>query len=133
MFSQVRAMLGTPEDFPEQVEEEILALLGLLRQNGRMDSLKLIFYSFLDQYCEANGICMANITSAAPLEGRQLERFSSLLEEKTGKKVTLRSSTDSALLGGFVLDADGYTLDASVTSALNAVRRSFAEKHKRTI
>jgi len=131
--AQINAMLENPSNPPEPLEKDLQSLLELLRKNGRMDSLKFVFYSFLSQYYRSRGVCVARLVTASPSEEGQRAKLSSILEKRTGMKVQLQTRTDPSLLGGFVLDTDEYTLDASVNSALNAIRRTLSEKQNRTI
>ncbi len=62
-----------------------------------------------------------------------LQSLKALVKGKTGDDVIIDVDVDPSLVGGFVLDLDGYLLDASVKRQLEVIREQFIERNRRII
>jgi len=62
------------------------------------------------------------VASAAPLSDTQLSQLRTLLAERTGRSVELRTKVDSALLGGAIARVGDLVFDGSLRSRLNQLR-----------
>ena len=133
VFNQIRSMLASPDaPLPDNLEPDIRKLVELLVKNGRGDYLKLIFHSYLGQYCRAENICRATLTTAVPSEDLAA-KMEKLLASKTGSRVLLEPKVDPNIIGGFILDVEDFMLDASVRSKIETIRRQFVEKNTRIV
>lgn len=131
VFDQIRVLLRDPAS-AGVLEPDLQSLLELLAANGREDYLKFVFSSYISLYCESAGVRIARLVSAFPSEdlGR---RLCELVSKDTGLRIVLESSVDPELIGGFVFDIDGWSLDASIKRRIEAVRRQFIEKNTRLV
>lgn len=132
VFSQAREFLRDPQFSPKPLEEDLGRLLVLLRRNHRTEYLKAILVSFVRLYCREKGICIAHLSVATPSDGLA-GALQSMLAERSGKRVLMDTKTDPSLIGGFVLELDDETLDASVRRQIELIRSEFTEKNKRII
>lgn len=57
----------------------------------------------------------------------------SVAENLLHGKVIMEEKTDPGLIGGVIMEVDGYRYDASVKTALKTVRENFRERNKRII
>lgn len=132
VFTQVRALLKDASSAPKPLEHDIERLVLLLRRNNRLDCLKFVLHDFVRLWCDAEGIIIATLVTAVPSPGlsSQLEK---LLAERTGKRVIMESKVDRDLLGGFVLELENETLDASVRRQIDDIRRQLVQKNNRII
>ena len=89
-------------------------------------------WSFIDQYRERKHILMGKLTTAveAPELVRHLEEIGSL---KTDSTVEIKANIDPSIIGGYIIEIDGYRLDASVADQLRRVKRQFIDKNRRIV
>ena len=132
VFAQARALLDPSGEIPSKLEPELERLVIVLRNNRRTDYLKFVLAAFVRQYCEAENICLAHVTSCVP-SGELASRVKEILASGTGKKVLVEEEVDPSLVGGFIVKAGDMVLDASVRGRLAVIKRQFEQKNKRII
>ena len=96
----------------QALEPDIEKLVLLLRRNRRLDCLKFVLNDFVRMWCEANHIVVAKLVCAVASPDLPA-RAEELIASRTGCRVILDCSVDAELLGGFVLELENETLDAS--------------------
>ena len=104
----------------------------LLRRNRRLDCLEFVLNDFVRMWCEANHIVVAKLVCAVASPDLPA-RAEELIASRTGCRVILDCSVDAELLGGFVLELENETLDASVRRQLDDIRRQLVQKNNRII
>lgn len=132
VFTQVRTLLADASSVPRPLEPDIEKLVLLLRRNRRLDCLKFVLNDFVRMWCEANHIVVARLVCAVASPDLPA-RAEELIASRTGCKVILDCSVDAELLGGFVLELENETLDASVRRQLDDIRRQLVQKNNRII
>ena len=132
VFTQVRALLADASSAPRPLEPDIEKLVLLLRRNRRLDCLKFVLNDFVRMWCEANHIVVAKLVCAVASPDLPA-RAEELIASRTGCRVILDCSVDAELLGGFVLELENETLDASVRRQLDDIRRQLVQKNNRII
>ena len=132
VYTQVKALLADPDNPPMPLCEDLQRFVTLLSQNGRISYVRLIFSSFVAQYNDSRNIHVAHLTTVQPSPALE-ERLKTLICERTGGTVVMDTKVDPELIGGFVLDLDGMTIDASVAHQLDDIRRQFLDKNKRIV
>ena len=116
----------------KDVSEEMKRFLQLVIDGKREKFLHFMTWSFIDQYRERKHILMGKLTTAveAPELVRHLEEIGSL---KTDSKVEIKANIDPSIIGGYIIEVDGYRLDASVADQLRRVKRQFIDKNRRIV
>ena len=132
VFAQARALLEDASAVPQPVEPDIQCLVLLLKRNRRTDCLRLILSDFVRFWCKEEKILLATLITAVPAPGLQ-EKLEGLLAERSGCRVIMKTATDPELLGGFVLELEDETLDASVRRQIDDIRRQLVQKNNRII
>ncbi len=100
----------------------------LVAANGRTPWMKQIAQAYITLYHKSRGIVTAHLTSASPLDDRAIDKIKVLAAQgKEYTQVQIKTDTDPALLGGFVLDVDGQRLDASVSTQLARLKSNLTE------
>ena len=94
----------------------------LVVDHRRTEILPEIEQAFLSELNERLGIVDAEVTSAHELKDDEKRQLSSVLEQRTGKKVELRFQIDAALLGGAVVRLGSTIYDGSVRDQLKRLR-----------
>ncbi len=106
----------------DEVMTNIASFLKLLMKSGRARELIEIIDEYQAIFKSAMGVSTAYITSAAPLNGVEMDALKKNLEKRLGHKVECVFSTDASLIGGVVVRVDGKVIDSSIKSQLSDIR-----------
>ena len=116
----------------EPLADELADFIRLVTGHRRVELLLAMFWSFIRRYQEDNGLKVGSLVTAVP-DDVLCTRLKEILGKTTGCKVDFRCMVDQELIGGFVLELDGYRLDASVRSALNRIRKRIVDEGNRIV
>jgi F-type H+-transporting ATPase subunit delta len=105
----------------ETGNQELVAFIGLLAENERLDVLTQIQEIYEQLKSADEGVKGAVITSAYPLDDAQLNNLMSQLESHFGSKLQPCVEVDAALIGGVKVAVGDQVLDASVRGKLDAM------------
>lgn len=130
--AQVESLLRGDVVEAEDLAPELQRFVSLVASNSRADCLKLMFTLFLKKYDESRNTRTARLRTAVPVPGLE-DRISKLLSERFGGGFELESGVDPSLIGGYVVELDDYTLDASVKHQLDTLRRELVDNDKRIV
>jgi len=93
----------------------------LLIENGRLDLLPEIRDLYEELKNEREGVVDAVITTAYPLDSRQLAALVSELEIRSRRKVKAQVKVDAGLIGGVRMQVGDEVIDGSVRGRLAAM------------
>ena len=97
--------------------------LKLLADNRRIDFAGAVARDYRAIYRFQNNIYRVDVVSAAKLDPSEEERLKKLIENRLdGGKMEYTSSVDPSLIGGFTVNIDNRSLDASVKNQLKQLR-----------
>ncbi len=96
-------------------------LLMMLAENKRIHILPQISQLFEQLKAQHEGVLEARIVSAFAMEGKQLRKLISELEQKFKRKIEAQVSVDPELIGGVKVEIGDEILDASVRGKLEAM------------
>lgn len=100
---------------------------SLLIKKGRESFLPDIVYAFIEQYKEYKGIHTVTLTTAMPVsDGVKNYIIKKIKEAGNMKEVELESLVQENIIGGFILEADGRRVDASVAYDLANIKKQFS-------
>lgn len=130
----VQAMLASPKAAPA-VRAEVLAELAdkagqkldqqgrnfvqLLAENRRLGLLPEIAADFERLRAEAENTLEVEIKAAMPVDAAEQKRIADALQQKLGRKITLKYVQDKSLIGGAVIRAGDLVIDGSVREKLS--------------
>lgn len=127
----VLAMLADPNVSPEHKRQVIDSrltvaldpgvrnLLYLLADRGRITSLARVVQEFVELANREQGIVVAAVTTAVPLDARGQQAVAERLKRLAGaKQVELHNSVDPAILGGIIARIGDELYDGSVRTQL---------------
>lgn len=115
----------------ESVTEGRISLLTssfikLLGSKGRESNLVEIISAFIDQYNIVKGIHKVKLTTAVEVSDAVKNDFISKIKASEGiENIELEASVDDSLVGGFVLEMEGWKADASIRRDLMDVQKQF--------
>lgn len=96
--------------------------IGTVTQNRRAADLPSILASFQAQLAVHRGTQVAYVTSAAKLTAADLSALKAKLKKSAGKTVTVETTVDPDLLGGFVVQIGSRLYDNSLKTKLEDLR-----------
>ncbi len=106
--------------------ESRLNLVYLLVEHGRVRAIDSIAAELQHLAEEHQGIAVADVTTAVPLDDATSRGVVERLERLTGKKVILKQRVDPSILGGVVARIGDHLIDGSVAGQLAALRAELA-------
>ena len=110
--------------FGGQVDAYLLNFMKILCERGAFGQLDACAKAYAAAYDEAHGILPATAVTAKPLSEEQKQRLTEALERRTGKTVRLSTRVDETLVGGMRVEMRGMTLDNTVASRMDRLRRA---------
>ena len=132
--AELKDFLTNPQIQPEDKKQVLLRLLKdqvspmmmnfllLLVDKRRIVLLEAINDCYQELSNKAQGIIVADVTTAYELKAELRSRLSSKLESVTGKKVALRTHNDKSIIGGIVVKIGDTRIDGSVAGRLQALK-----------
>ena len=100
------------------------SFLNVLAGNGRLSELKAIIRSFRMLASRHRGEASAEVTSAYPLDDRQMRELKANLKARLGRDVAVDARVDPSLLGGLVVRLGSQMIDASIKTKLNTLAQA---------
>ncbi len=101
-------------------------LVKLLLRKDRLVLAPQIAAHFRRMLNDYRGIATARVTSAVPLDDRELAAVAGHLSTMTGRKVVVEPTVDPSIMGGIVARVGDQLIDASVKGRLEALKRRLA-------
>ena len=125
---ELAARVGVAREIGARLKFSDLAarILEVLVRSQRVNDLGSILDAFQAMIHEATGVAVAEVRTAHPLDAAETQNLQRSLEERFGRKIDLRLSTDPSLLGGFVAQVESEVYDASAMGQLNKIRESIS-------
>jgi F-type H+-transporting ATPase subunit delta len=101
-------------------------LFQLLFTNKRFDILPAIAAQYKAQYDLANGVEVATVTTAQPIDAALEAKVLAKVKEFSDKKVTLKNVVNPDIIGGFILRVGDMQYNASVANRLLMLKRELS-------
>ena len=132
---EIRAYFQNPQIQPEakkqliekcfkgEISKVVYNFLMLLVDKRRIGIFESIEEDFRTLSNKAQGIVIADVTTARTLGRAQQEKLRSKLANVTGKKVQLRLHEDKQIIGGVIVKIGDKRVDGSVTGRLESLKR----------
>jgi F-type H+-transporting ATPase subunit delta len=127
LLTSPRLTLSQKRDLLESTagpfSRETSALVVMLLERGKPELLPTLAESFADRVREAQGIDLAEVTTAVALGAGERSAVEAWLQERTGRRIEMQTRVDPSILGGVVARVGDQLIDASVRGRLEALRR----------
>ena len=98
--------------------------LGVLAGNRRLSHLPDMIRAFRTIAAAQRGEVTAEVTSAHPLSGEQLDTLKNKLTAREGRTVKVSPTVDPDLLGGLVVTIGSKRIDGSIRTRLNSLAQA---------
>lgn len=114
--------LAVKEAFEGAAPQDVLSLLALLIEHGKIGELYDITDGFEALKASALNTSVATVTSAVELTEAQLDALKHKLQAVSGKNVIIESNIDKSIIGGIVVELDGKLIDGSIRRQITEVK-----------
>lgn len=99
-------------------------VLGVLAANRRLDQIPAVIRAFSTLASDHRGEITAEVTSAHPLDGKQIDALKAQLKKRVGSDVSVTTAVDSSILGGLVVKIGSQMIDSSIKTRLNTLSQA---------
>ncbi len=110
--------------FDKEISATVMNFLMLLVDKKRIGVFNEIYDIFTSLKNKAQGILIADVTSAFPLSKKQQDQLTRKLSTLTGRKVKVRTHKDTSILGGLIVKIGDKRIDGSAAGRLRALQAS---------
>lgn len=128
-FRAVKVTKQEKRNFIDQVfgktcSHELVSFLKLLIDKGRIYCLDEILDAYVQMADEKLGIVRAVVSSARPLDEKQMEQIRTALEKKMGRTVILTNRTDPSLIAGIKVTVGNRVTDITMATKIETMRNA---------
>ncbi len=95
--------------------------LGVLATNRRLGQSSKVIASFRALAANHRGEASATVTTAHPLDDKQVVALKAKLKARVGRDVAVTLKTDPAILGGLIVKIGSQLIDNSIRTKLNTL------------
>lgn len=99
-------------------------MLGVLAANRRLDKIPAVIRAFSTLASDHRGEITAEVTSAHPLDDKQIDALKAQLKKRVGSDVSVSTAVDSSILGGLVVKIGSQMIDSSIKTRLNTLSQA---------
>lgn len=110
------------EAFGSNFPEEILSLIKILTENGRIRELPLLIDEFFSLKRDFENTKTVKVTSSVALSDGQKEKLIKNLEKKYQAKIHAVYEVDETLIGGIKIAFDDILIDGSIRKRLKDLK-----------
>ncbi len=103
------------------INDLTVRFLNLVFKEGRESSLQFMATAYLTLYRKHKNIIRGKLITAVPVSEETEAKMKQMVEKRTHGKVEFNTEVDPSIIGGFILEYDTYSLDASVKTKLKGV------------
>ncbi|MFV5687407.1 ATP synthase F1 subunit delta [Flavobacterium sp. ZT3R25] len=101
-------------------------LFHLLFENKRFEILEAIALEFNKLFDEMNGIEVAKVTTAFPMDVDLKAKVLAKIATFSDKKITIENIVDASIIGGFIIRIGDKQYNASVANRLQVLKRELS-------
>jgi F-type H+-transporting ATPase subunit delta len=113
--------------FQGKVQPMTFSFFEIITRKNREAILLNTAKQFVAQYNVINGIEMAVVTTAIPLDEELRANIKALVMKRTGHQVVMKEKIDPAIIGGYILQVGDRRIDDSVRSRLQGLKMKFSD------
>lgn len=110
--------------FKESLDKEVISLIKLLIDKGRIYYLKDVLKEYLLLADEELGIVHATVHSARKLKDDDIERIKEALRIKTNKEVIIENKVDPELIAGIKVTLGNNVTDITMKNKIEKMKQT---------
>lgn len=110
--------------FGDNLDKEVISLIKLLIDKGRIYYLKDVLKEYLVLADEELGIVHATVHSARKLKDDDIERIKEALRIKTNKEVVIENKVDASLIAGIKVTLGNNVTDITMKSKIEKMKET---------
>ena len=110
--------------FIESLDKEVISLIKLLIDKGRIYYLKDVLKEYLLLADEELGIVHATVHSARKLKDDDIERIKEALKIKTNKEVVIENKVDPELIAGIKVTLGNNVTDITMKNKIEKMKQT---------
>ena len=110
------------EAFSDKMPEEIISLIKILTENGRIRELPLLIDEFFSLKRDFENTKTVKVTSSVALSDEQKEKLIKNLEKKYKAKIHAEYEVDETLIGGIKIAFEDILIDGSIEKRLKDLK-----------
>lgn len=110
----------------EHTDAVTKSLFHLLQENKRFGLIEAIASEYSRLFDEMNGIEVAKVTTAVPLDDEMKSKVMSKILTFSNKKINIENIVDPSIIGGFILRIGDQQYNASVANRLQMLKRELS-------
>ena len=112
--------------FKGEISDNVMNFLLLLTDKSRIGIFNEIYEIFTNLKNDAQGILVADVTTAFPLTKAQESKIGMKLAAVTHKRIQIRRHEDKNILGGVIVRIGDKRIDGSAAGRLQALKSSLS-------
>ena len=133
-LDKIKLLQTVISDNPESLTQATRDFLAMVVNASREEFLLFMAQSYVQQYRKSKGITTVYLTSVVPLDEERKRQIREIVDTVvTESTLEWVEKVDPSIIGGFILQIDGYRLDASTASQIRKIRKELIEKNNRII
>ena len=107
--------------------------IQLVIRHHRETYLEFMLSSFQSLYKERHNICEAVLTTATPVEETFVRRVAAFAQKDNDNEVRIRKEVRPELIGGFIFRIGDVMIDASISTQIARLKRTFSQSTNRIV
>jgi F-type H+-transporting ATPase subunit delta len=111
-----------------KISGPVAKLLPFLAERDRLSDLGDLAAAYRERLMEHRRIVRAEVTTAVPLPPERVAQLERRLSDATGRRVTMTTRVDPALIGGAVARVGSVVYDSSIATQLERIRERLEER-----
>lgn len=108
----------------ETSSESLKQFFRLVLKNRRIAMIQFMSHSYVEFYRKEKHLIHSHLTIPVQLSAQTLTRLKSLVKEKTNNEVEFVVDIDPSIIGGFIMEYDTFSFDASIRSRLKLIKKN---------
>lgn len=112
----------------QKPSQSLSRFVSLVIKKKRTDVMVFVASSYGTIYRKAKGIIKGKLVVPGAIDAQLVEKLQQMVEAKSNCKIDFQVVENPAIGGGFILEYDTYSLDASVRTQLSKLKRELAQK-----
>lgn len=103
--------------------ESLKQFFRLVLKNRRIAMVQFMAHSYIDSYRKQQHLIHSQLTVPVQIASSTIERLKTMVKDKTKNEVEFVVKIDPSIIGGFIMEYDTYSFDASIKGRLNRIKK----------